>query len=78
MITTFSELEAVRRAGFANVELIDGVAYVFGCDYLVAARATRRGHIWEVTNMEAQEEIGGTFSSALAAVRYALSQGPIA
>jgi hypothetical protein len=76
MTTTLSQIEAVRRAGLANVDIIDGAAWVFGCDYMVAARATRRGFIWEVTNMDAQEEIGGTFASAIAAVRYALAQGP--
>lgn len=74
---TLSQIEAVRRAGLANVRIIDGAAWVFGCDYLIAPRATRRGHVWEVTDMDAQEEIGGAFPSAIAAVRYAIAQCPI-
>jgi hypothetical protein len=59
-----------------NVYVLDGTAWVFGCDYMVAARATRRGHIWEVTDMDNHREIGGSFNSAMAAVRFAIAQGP--
>ena len=65
-------------AGIANVTIVDNAAWVFGADYMVAARATRRAVIWEVTDMDAQEEIGGTFSTARAAIDFALARGPIA
>lgn len=78
MITAMAQLEAVRRAHLPNVEVAAACAWVFGCDYLVAAQPTRRGHFWEVTNVDAGEEIGGRFPSAIAAVRYALEQGPTA
>ena len=78
MTSTIAQIESIRRAGLVNVKVVDSTVWVFGCDYMIAARATRRGCSWEVTNTDAQEEIGGTFPSAIAAVRYALAQGPIA
>ena len=71
-------LLAVEQAGLADVNVQNGAIWVYGCDYLIAATPTRRGHFWEVTNMDAQEEIGGRFPNARAAVDFALGQGRLA
>jgi len=76
MTSTTAQLNAVAK--LANVKVIANAAWVFGIDYMIAARATRRGFVWEVTDTEAQEEIGGVFSTARAAVEFALSRGPLA
>jgi hypothetical protein len=75
--STAADLAAAGR--LPNVEISNGAAWVFGGDYLVSASVTRRGRVtWEVTDMDAQEEIGGVFGSAVAAARFAIERGPIA
>jgi hypothetical protein len=76
MINPTAQLNAL--ASLANVEVVGGAAWVYGMDYMIAARATRRSVVWEVTDCDANEEIGGAFRSARAAVEFALSRGPIA
>lgn len=76
MASPIAQLNALD--GLANVHISANAAWIYGMDYMVAARATRRSVIWEVTDMDAQEEIGGVFRSARAAVDFALARGPIA
>lgn len=67
--------QALAVAKLDNVEVDNGCIWVYGCDYLVAAVPTRRSFFWQVTDMDAQEEIGGDFRTARAAVEFALSRG---
>ena len=73
MTTAISQALAVAKLD--NVELDNGRIWVYGCDYLVAAVPTRRSFFWQVTDMDAQEEIGGNFPTARAAVNFAISRG---
>jgi hypothetical protein len=77
-VMTTAIAQALSVAKLDNVEVNNGCIWVYGCDYIVAAVPTRRSFFWQVTDMDAQEEIGGSFSTARAAVEFALSRGPLA